>query len=232
MIISGRNAITELLRAGKRVEKVLSVKPLDDELQYLVQNQKVPHETIDDKQMARLTKSKKPQGLVAFVPEYKYCDVEDIYNVDNPFIVILDGIQDPHNLGSIIRTCECAGVSGIILPKNRACDVNETVYTTSAGAIANMKIAMVTNLNETIRTLKNKNIWVYALEADGQDIYSTNLQGGLALVVGSEGFGVHRLTKETCDGVLSLPMSGQVNSLNASNACAIAVYEAVRQRRI
>lgn len=232
MIISGRNAITELLRAGKRVEKVLSVKPLDDELQYLVQNQKVPHETIDDKQMARLTRSKKTQGLVAFVPEYKYCDVEDIYNVDNPFIIILDGIQDPHNLGSIIRTCECAGVSGIILPKNRACDINETVYTTSAGAIANMKIAMVTNLNETIRTLKNKNIWVYALEADGQNIYSTNLQGGLALVVGSEGFGVHRLTREICDGVLSLPMSGQVNSLNASNACAIAVYEAVRQRRI
>lgn len=231
MIISGRNAITELLRGGKKVEKVLSLRPLDRELVDLTAERKVPVEIIDDDQMQRLTKSKKAQGMVAFVPEFKYNALEELLTNEEPFLVILDGIQDPHNLGAIIRTCECAGVDGIIAPKNRACPVNETVYSTSAGAIANVKIAMVTNLNETIRQLKDKNIWIYALEADGQDIYSTDLKGGLALVVGSEGFGVHELTRKTCDGVLSLPMYGKINSLNASNASAIAVYEAVRQRR-
>ena len=231
MIISGRNAITELLRGGKKVEKVVSLRPLDRELVDLTAERKVPVEIIDDDQMQRLTKSKKTQGMVAFVPEFKYNSLEELLTNEEPFLVILDGIQDPHNLGAIIRTCECAGVDGIIVPKNRACPVNETVYSTSAGAIANVKIAMVTNLNETIRQLKDKNIWIYALEADGQDIYSTDLKGGLALVVGSEGFGVHELTRKTCDGVLSLPMYGKINSLNASNASAIAVYEAVRQRR-
>ena len=231
MIISGRNAITELLRGGKKVEKVLSLRPLDRELVDLTTERKVPVEIIDDDQMQRLTKSKKTQGMVAFVPEFKYNSLEELLTNEEPFLVILDGIQDPHNLGAIIRTCECAGVDGIIVPKNRACPVNETVYSASAGAIANVKIAMVTNLNETIRQLKDKNIWIYALEADGQDIYSTDLKGGLALVVGSEGFGVHELTRKTCDGVLSLPMYGKINSLNASNASAIAVYEAVRQRR-
>ena len=231
MIVSGRNAITEILRGGKKVEKVLSVRPLDRELLDLTAQNKVAVEIIDEEQMQRLTKSKKTQGMVAFVPEYKYYQLEDVLKSNEPFLVILDGIQDPHNLGAIIRTCECAGVDGIIVPKNRACPVNETVYTTSAGAIANMRIAMVTNLNETIRQLKERNIWVYALEADGQDICSVNLKGGLALVIGSEGFGVHELTRKTCDNVLSIPMYGKINSLNASNATAIAVYEAVRQRR-
>ena len=230
MIISGRNAVYEMLRAGRKIEKVLSTKELESDVQSLIHENKVSYERIDQEQLYRLTKSKTNQGIVAFVPEFQYSELEDILRKENAFIVIVDGVQDPHNLGSIIRTCECAGVDGIILPKNRACPINATVYTTSAGAIANMKIAQVTNLNETIRQLQKANVWVYALEADGENIFEANLTGSVALVVGSEGFGVHHLTKQVCDGILSLPLNGKINSLNASNACAIAVYEVVRQR--
>ena len=171
------------------------------------------------------------------VPNFKYCDVEDILFVaeqknEKPFIVILDGITDPHNLGAIIRTCECAGVHGVIIPENRACEVNDTVYKTSAGAIVHTKIAMVTNLTRTIKDLQEKGVWVYALEAGDKRIYSADFTYPTALIVGSEGKGVSRLVKETADEVLSLDMFGQVNSLNASNASAIAVYEVVRQRNI
>ena len=191
-------------------------------------------EVVDKLTLERINKGK-TQGIIAFIPNFKYVEVKDILNFaekkdEKPFIVILDGISDPHNLGAIIRTCECAGVHGVIIPENRACEVTDTVYKTSAGAIVNMNIAMVTNLTRTIKELQNQGVWVYALEAGEKRIYQADFTYPTALIVGSEGKGVSRLVKETADEIVSLDMFGQVNSLNASNACAISVYEVVRQR--
>ena len=176
------------------------------------------------------------QGYIAETVEFEYCHVEDILNSakaleKTPFVVLLDGIEDPHNLGAIIRTCECAGVDGIILPKMRACGVNETVVRTSAGAIANMKIARVTNLKDAIDTLKKNGLWIYACELGGEDIYKQNLTGAIGLVIGSEGNGIKQSLRTYCDGVVTLPMKGSVNSLNASVSAGIAIYEILRQRQ-
>ena len=146
--------------------------------------------------------------------------------------MLLDGIEDPHNLGAIIRTCECAGVDGIVLPKMRACGVNETVVRTSAGAISNMLIARETNLTQVLDFFKRQGLWVFGLELGGSNIYQTNLKGPIALVIGSEGFGIKDLVKKNCDEIVTLPMHGKVNSLNASVATGIALYEISRQREI
>ena len=237
MIVEGINVVRELIKADKRVDKVIVEKSENKDLVKLTdmaRSKGIKVEIVDKQTIERINKGK-TQGILAMVPNFKYCDVEDILFVaeqkdEKPFIVILDGITDPHNLGAIIRTCECAGVHGVILPENRACEVNDTVYKTSAGAIVHTKIAMVTNLTRTIKDLQEKGVWVYALEAGDKRIYSADFTYPTALIVGSEGKGVSRLVKETADEILSLDMFGQVNSLNASNASAIAVYEVVRQR--
>ena len=237
MIVEGINVVRELIKADKRIDKVIVEKSENKDLVKLTdmaRSKGIKVEIVDKQTLERINKGK-TQGILAFVPTFKYCDVEDILFVaeqknEKPFIVILDGITDPHNLGAIIRTCECAGVHGVIIPENRACEVNDTVYKTSAGAIVHTKIAMVTNLTRTIKDLQEKGVWVYALEAGDKRIYSADFTYPTALIVGSEGKGVSRLVKETADEVLSLDMFGQVNSLNASNASAIAVYEVVRQR--
>lgn len=239
MIVEGINVVRELLNANKKIEKIIAENTENKEIVNLVDIAKskgVKVEVVDKEKLERINKGK-TQGIVAFIPDFKYCDVDNILfeaekKNQNPFIVILDGITDPHNLGAIIRTCECAGVNGVIIPENRACEVNSTVYKTSAGAVVNMKIAMVTNLTRTIKYLQEKGVWVYALEAGEKRIYSADFTYPTALVVGSEGKGVSRLVKETADEILSLDMFGKVNSLNASNASAIAVYEVVRQRNI
>lgn len=237
MIVEGINVVRELIKADKRIDKIIVEKSENKELVKLTdmaRSKGIKVEIVDKQTLERINKGK-TQGILAFIPNFKYCDVEDILFVaeqknEKPFIVILDGITDPHNLGAIIRTCECAGVHGVIIPENRACEVNDTVYKTSAGAIVHTKIAMVTNLTRTIKDLQEKGVWVYALEAGDKRIYSADFTYPTALIVGSEGKGVSRLVKETADEVLSLDMFGQVNSLNASNASAIAVYEVVRQR--
>lgn len=237
MIVEGINVVRELIKADKRIDKVIVEKSENKDLVKLTdmaRGKGIKVEIVDKQTLERINKGK-TQGILAFVPNFKYCDVDDILFVaeqknEKPFIVILDGITDPHNLGAIIRTCECAGVHGVIIPENRACEVNDTVYKTSAGAIVHTKIAMVTNLTRTIKDLQEKGVWVYALEAGDKRIYSADFTYPTALIVGSEGKGVSRLVKETADEVLSLDMFGQVNSLNASNASAIAVYEVVRQR--
>ena len=145
--------------------------------------------------------------------------------------IILDEVLDPHNLGSIIRVAECAGATGVIISNRRSASVNETVVRTSAGATAYLPVVRVTNINQVIEQLKNENVWVYALDMDGEEMYKTNLTGNVALVVGGEGNGVSRLTRKLCDGVISIPMFGQVNSLNASVSAGIATYEVIRQRR-
>ncbi|MBR4998828.1 MAG: 23S rRNA (guanosine(2251)-2'-O)-methyltransferase RlmB [Clostridia bacterium] len=238
MLVDGINVVRELLKASVKIEKIVSVET--ENVDIIALNDKaramgIRVEILNKKDFERKIKVKN-QGIVAYIPDFRYCDVEKILLAaerkgENPFIVILDGIVDPHNSGAIIRTCECAGVHGVIIPQNRACEVNETVYRTSAGAVIHMNVAMVTNLTRTIKDLQNRGVWVYALEAGNKKLYDADFTYPTAIVVGSEGKGVSRLVKETVDEILSLDMFGQVNSLNASNASAIAVYEVVRQRK-
>ena len=238
MIVDGANVVKELLNANVRIDKIIVEKSNNKELSQimdLANKKSVLVQVVDKKDLERIAKTK-TQGVIAFIQNFKYCEVRDIFleaerKGEKPFIVVLDGIEDPHNLGAIIRTCECAGVHGVIIPENRACEVNATVYRTSAGAIANMKICRVVNLTRTIDELKEQNVWVYAMEAGNKRIYDADFAYPTAIVVGSEGKGVSRLVREHCDETLSLDMFGKVNSLNASNASAIAVYEVVRQRR-
>lgn len=237
MIVEGINCATELLRADYPIEKIIINKELNkfDNIISLANTKNVKIEYVDKKGIERLTKSKNSQGVLCFVKPYEYCTVNDILDGayskgKDPFIVILDGIEDPHNVGAIIRTAECVGVDGIIIAQNRACEINETVFKTSAGAIAHMKVAQVVNISQTIEKLKDKNVWVYSLEAGNNSMYDTDLTGAVGLVIGSEGFGVSRLVNKTCDGTISIPLNGEVNSLNASNAGAIAMYEVLRQR--
>ncbi len=238
MIICGKNAVTETLRANKAVFKLFVAKNLaekDSEILKLAKKANIKIEFSEKPKLDKLCSGLHHQGFVAEVEDFQYCSVQDIIDFadkkgEAPFVVILDGVEDPHNLGSVIRVCECAGVHGIIIPKHRACNVNETVSKTSAGAIAHMKIAKVTNLNHEIKFLKEQGLWVFAVELGGENLYSQNLKGPLCLVVGSEGYGTSALVKKNCDGILTLPMFGKVNSLNASVACGIAVFEAVRQR--
>ena len=237
MIVDGINVVRELLKASVKIEKIVAVESENPEIVAIIdkaQAMGVKYTVLERKDYERKIKFKN-QGVVAYIPEFKYCDVDEILLTaerkgEKPFIVILDGITDPHNLGAIIRTCECAGVHGVIIPENRACEVTDTVYRTSAGAVIHMNVAMVTNITRTIKDLQQKGVWVYALEAGNKKLYKADFTYPTALIVGSEGKGVSRLVKESADEVLSLDMFGQVNSLNASNASAIAVYEVVRQR--
>lgn len=239
MLIYGKNSIKEALNANSSFEKIFVQEDLKGE-----ENQKIieqikncgaPYSFLAKKVMDKKAKFDKHQGFIAEVAEYEYSTVDDIVNFaiekgEHIFLVILDGIEDPHNLGSIIRSCECAGVQGIILEKRNCCDVNATVMKVSAGALNYVKIAKVTNIAQTIEGLKKRGVWVYSVELGGQNIYDANLKGDIAIVIGSEGFGTKRIVKEKSDAVLTLPMKGRVNSLNASNACAIALFEALRQR--
>ena len=175
------------------------------------------------------------QGVIATASDYSYCEVEDMLKLaeergEKPFLVILDGLEDPHNLGAIIRTAECAGAHGVIIPKRRSVSVNETVLKTSAGAAEHMLCARVTNIGRTIDELKNQGVWIYACDMGDTLMYEQNMTGPAAIVIGSEGFGISRLVREKCDFIVSVPMKGNVNSLNASNAAAVVMYEIVRQR--
>lgn len=237
MIVEGVNCAVELLKSGYPIEKVIIDKDFSRKYENIVQLAIVRQVTIEyvDKQgLEKITKSKNPQGVVCFVKPFKYCTVKDILahaeqNGHAPFILILDGIVDPHNVGALLRTAECVGVDGIIIAQNRACEINETVFKTSAGAVAHMLVAQVVNISQTIEKLKQENIWVYSLEAGNNSIYDTDLTGAVALVIGSEGQGVSKLVNKTCDATISIPLKGEVNSLNASNAGAIAMYEVLRQ---
>lgn len=239
MIVDGLNVVRELLKTNNYVEKVIAEKTNNAEVLSVLEvarKKAIPTEVVDKQMLEKIAKTK-TQGIIAFVKSYQYCEIEDILNFANeknekPFIVLLDGIVDPHNVGAIIRTCECAGVHGVIIPENRACDITDTVFRTSAGAVAHMLVAKVTNLSRAVEKLKENGVWVYALEAGNKKIYDADFTYPTAIVVGSEGKGVSRLVRETADEVLSLDMFGKVNSLNASNAAAIAIYEVVRQRGI
>lgn len=238
MIVEGINVVNELISSRAQIDKILAEKSNNADINRIIDSARklnIAVEVVDKVLLEKIYKGK-TQGVIAYVPNYKYAEVDDIlqHAKDNnkaPFIVILDSIVDPHNVGAIIRTCECAGVDGVIIPENRACLVNETVYKTSVGAVSHIKVALVKNLTRTIEYLKEQGIWTYALEAGSKRIYEADFTYPTALIIGSEGKGVSRLVKETADEVLSLDMYGLVNSLNASCAGAIAIYEVVRQRR-
>lgn len=232
MKIEGRNCVLEALRSESITVNALTCeKGRNDSITALAHQNGVKIQYVDRAVLDKLSVEGKHQGYIADVTEFHYCEVEDILAAsDDHFIVILDGVSDPHNFGSIIRVCECAGVDGIIIGKNRQVAVTDTVARCSAGAVAHVKIARVTNVNNAIKQLQQAGVWVYACDMDGCEITRQNLTGSVALVIGSEGFGVSKLTREICDGIVSLKLKGKVNSLNASVACGVAVYEAVRQR--
>ena len=238
MYIEGKNAIRQALDAKTTINKIMVDKNIqgrkDEIINMAIQN-KVKFEFVPKVVLDKKSKTGHHQGYIAETVDFKYSTIEDILNSaklkdEKPFIVLLDGVEDPHNFGAIIRSCECAGVHGIIIPKNRACQVNETVIRTSTGAITNMPIAKVTNLKDAITELKENDIWVYAAEIGGENIYTKNLNQNIAVVIGSEGFGIKKTIKEYCDGVVTLPLQGKVNSLNASVACGIVVFEILRQK--
>lgn len=239
MLVEGKNSVNELIVSGATINRLYVQKNLsDNSSNRIIKNAKdrgIRIDFVDKQVLDKKSENKRHQGFICDTVDFGYCQISDIFNVaeqrqQDPFILILDGISDPHNFGAIIRTAECAGVHGIIIPERRACQVNDTVISTSAGATANMKICKVGNLNNTIDKLKEQGVWVFGLELGGEDIYKANLTGSIALVIGSEGFGISDLTKKKCDSVVSLPQKGKINSLNASVACGIGVYEIVKQR--
>lgn len=238
MKIEGRNAVSEALKAGSTIDRLLVEKNLKDAgAQKLIDEAKSRGIKIffrDKQALDRESVTKRHQGFIAEITDYKYSELEDILAVSGekdepPFLLILDGVEDPHNLGSILRVAECAGVHGVVIPRHRSVSVNETVIKVSAGASAHVKVAKVTNINDTIAELKERGIWVYCADMDGESVYETDLTGPLAIVVGGEGKGVGKRTKSNCDKTISLPMFGKVNSLNASVATAVVVYERIRQ---
>ena len=238
MKIKGRNAVREALNSDVNIIRIMVSNSSKDkvllDIVSLAKKKGVKIQYLDNKILDKECDNN--QGIIADTSDFKYSTVEDILQVakdknKNNFILIFDGIEDPHNFGSIIRVAECLGVDGIIISKNRACPVNDTVSKVSAGAIEHVKIAKVTNINTEIERLKQNNIWVYACELGGEDLDSADLSGNIAVVVGSEGDGVSRLTRKICDGVVSMQMYGKVNSLNVSVATGIVLYEIVRKNR-
>jgi 23S rRNA (guanosine2251-2'-O)-methyltransferase len=237
-VVAGRNPVVEVLSGERDVERVFIADGSEGSVSKIVALARekgvivdfVPKEKID-----AMAPGVKHQGVVAKVSEYKYAEMEDIFakaeaSGEDPFIIILDEITDPHNLGAIIRTAECAGAHGVIIPKRRAASLTQTVALSAAGAIENMPVVQVTNLGRAIDDLKDKGIWVGAADMDGETYYKANLTGPIAIVIGNEGKGVGRLVKEKCDFVLSIPMYGKINSLNASNAAAVLMYGIRRAR--
>jgi len=238
MIIEGKNSVLEALKSGMTINKMLVQNNLTDnasnQIIKLAKDMGIRIDFVSKDLLDNKTKNRH-QGFVCDVIDFKYSELDEVFEVakqrdEDPFIVLLDGVEDPHNVGAIIRTCECAGVHGIIIPEHRACQVNDTVVKTSAGATANMKIVRAKNLNQTIAVLKEKGVWVFCLETGGSKMTRTNLTGPIAIVVGSEGKGVSKLTRQNCDDTISIDLKGKINSLNASVASAIVVYEIVRQR--
>ena len=238
-IIEGRNAVLEAFRAGKTIDKLFVLDGCQDGPVKSILREAKKTDTIinfvDKERLDRLANSGHHQGVVAQAAAYEYAEVEDILNAakekgEAPFIFILDEIEDPHNLGAIIRTANLCGAHGVIIPKRRAVGLTATVAKTSAGAVNYTPVAKVTNIAKTIEELKKEGMWFVCADMDGQTMYDLNLTGPIGLVIGNEGAGVSRLVKEKCDFVISLPMKGKINSLNASVACGVICYEVARQR--
>ncbi|OOB75964.1 RNA methyltransferase [Clostridium haemolyticum] len=239
-LIEGRNAVIEALKSDRTVEYVMiakgSVTGSINKVVAIAKDKGIVIKEVDRKKLDSMSITGSHQGVIAIVTPYQYCEVEDILKCaeekgEDPFILILDEIEDPHNLGSIMRTAEICGVHGIIIPKRRNVGITPTVYKTSAGATEYMRVAKVANLNRAIDNIKEKGIWVYGADMSGESYcFQTNFKGAVALVIGSEGRGVSKLTKEKCDVLVKIPMVGNITSLNASVAAGIMMYEVLKQK--
>ena len=238
--IEGRNSVLELLESGKDVNKIFVTRGEKhgsiNKILGIAKERKIIVVEKDKKQMDEMAQEENYQGVIAIVPPFEYVEISDILDVakernEDPFVIVLDGIEDPHNLGSIIRTAETAGVHGVIIPKRRAVSVNSTVNKASAGAVEHMKIARVTNISDAIEELKQAGLWVCGTAVDtNKYYYNQDLTGPLAIVIGNEGKGIGEKVKKNCDFLVKIPMKGKVQSLNASVSTGIVVYEAVKQR--
>lgn len=238
MLIEGKNAVNEALKGNTTIEKIMVLKSAPtsnfSSIIKMCKERKINLQFVEKNALDRLTVSGNHQGIIAVATEFEYSDADEILTKKEGkdlLIILLDGIEDPHNLGAIIRVADCVGADGIIIPRRRCCGVTDTAVKVSSGASSHVKIAKVNNLNDIIRKMKDMGVTVFATDTKGDDIYKTNLTGDVAFVIGSEGSGVHELTKKLSDGIISLPQLGMVNSLNASVAAGAVLYECIRQRR-
>ena len=238
-IIEGRNAVLEAFRSGKPVDKLYVLDGCQDGPVRTIVREARKHDTIiqfvEKERLAQLSETGRHQGVIAYAAAYEYAEVSDMLELarergEDPFSILLDNIEDPHNLGAIIRTANLAGAHGVIIPKRRAVGLTATVAKTSAGALNYTPVAKVTNLKKTMEELKKEGLWFVCADMGGEAMYDLNLTGPIGLVIGNEGEGVSRLVKETCDFVASIPMKGDIDSLNASVATGVLAYEIVRQR--
>ena len=236
MKTEGRNAVLELLKTEKTIEKILIERNAQGSLGRIfaeARGKGVRVQFVDKRVLDKESVTGRHQGCIAYSSDYKYASLEDIMGFkgeNGGFIILCDCIEDVHNLGSVIRVAECVGADGVVIQSTNSASVTEAVVRISAGAANHVKVAKVNSLNRAVDELKKNGYWLYALEADGQDIYTTDISGNVALVIGGEDSGVKKLTREKCDFVVSLPMKGNVNSLNASVALGVAAYEVLRRR--
>lgn len=239
-IIEGRNAVLEAFRSGKPVDKLFVLDGCQDGPIRTIVREAKKHDTIlqfvTKERLSQISETGRHQGVIAYAAAYEYADVEDMLRLaeskgEDPFLILLDNIEDPHNLGAIIRTANLAGAHGVIIPKRRAVGLTATVAKTSAGALNYTPVAKVTNFAKTMESLKEKGLWFVCADMSGEEMYDLNLTGPIGLVIGNEGEGVSRLVKETCDFIARIPMNGDIDSLNASVATGVLAYEIVRQRR-
>lgn len=237
--IEGRNAVIEAYRSGKPIDKIFILDGCQDGPIMTIKREAKKHGTlikfVEKDRLDQMSETKKHQGVIAYAAAYEYAQVEDLLQVakdkgEPPFLFLLDNIEDPHNLGAIIRTANLAGAHGVIIPKNRAVGLTATVARTSAGALNYTKVAKVTNISKTMEDLKKEGMWFVCGDMDGTKMYDLDLKGSIGLVIGNEGAGVSRLVKEKCDFIASIPMKGDIDSLNASVAAGVLAYEIVRQR--
>lgn len=238
-VIEGRNAVIEAFRAGKTVDKLFVLEHCKEGSMNTVLREAKKHDTIINyvkkERLDQMSETGKHQGVIAYIAAFEYATVDDILKKaedkgEPPFVVILDDIEDPHNLGAIIRTANLAGAHGVIIPKHRAAGLTATAVKASAGAVSYTPVAKVTNISKTIEELKDKGLWFVCADMGGTTMYDLDLKGPIGLVVGNEGKGVSRLVKEKCDFIASIPMFGDIDSLNASVATGVLAYEIVRQR--
>lgn len=236
MKTEGRNAVFELLKTGKNIEKIMLEKEPQGSLKSIfaeARKRNIKVQFVDRRTLDKTSEEGRHQGVIAFSSDFVYSSLDEIISAreeNRGFVVLCDGIEDVHNLGSIIRVAECAGADGVVIPSNNSASVTDAVIRISAGAVNHIRVAKVNSINRAVDRLKQENYWVYALEADGTDIYKSDFSGDVALVVGGEDCGVKRLTREKCDFIVSIPLKGKVNSLNASVALGISAYEVVRKR--
>ncbi len=240
-IIEGRNPVMETFRSGRSVEKLFLQKDLKEGAAFRIAKAASEANTlikyVSKDFLDRMSETGRHQGVIAVASAFDYSDISEMFKKaeeknEDPLILILDGIEDPHNLGAIIRTADLAGAHGVIIPKNRACGITSTVVKASAGAISYVPVARVTNIVNTIEKLKDKGLWIAASDMDGQSIYKQDLKGPLGLIIGSEGKGISRLVRDNSDLLISVPMKGHIDSLNASVAAGVILYEIYRQRNL